>query len=53
MSIKEVKKYLPKELIEILEKIYSTKQLDTIYRSFYSGRNTSFRVNNLKEIRSI
>lgn len=48
MSIKEVKKYLPKELIEILEKIYSTKQLDTIYRSFYSGRNTSFRVNNLK-----
>lgn len=48
MSIKEVKKYLPKEFIEILEKIYSTKQLDTIYRSFYSGRNTSFRVNNLK-----
>jgi len=48
VSIKEVKKYLPKELIEILEKIYSTKQLDTIYRSFYSGRSTSFRVNNLR-----
>ena len=48
MSIREVKKYLPNELIEILETIYSTKQLDTIYRSFYKGRNTSFRVNSLR-----
>lgn len=48
MSIKEVKNYLPKELIEILEKIYTTKQLDDIYKSFYRGRNTSFRINNLK-----
>lgn len=48
MSIKEVKNYLPTELIEILEKIYSTRQLDTIYRSFYKGRSTSFRVNSLK-----
>lgn len=48
MSIKEVKNYLPKELIEILENIYTTRQLDDIYKSFYSGRNTSFRINNLK-----
>lgn len=48
MTIKEVKKYLPDELIAILEKIYSTKQLDSIYRSYYKGRSVSFRVNNLK-----
>ncbi|MDV4152426.1 RsmB/NOP family class I SAM-dependent RNA methyltransferase [Clostridium sp. AL.422] len=48
MSIKEVKNYLPGELIEILEKIYSTGQLDTIYRSYYKGRNASFRINSLK-----
>ena len=48
MTIKEVKNYLPKELIEILENIYSTKQLDSIYRSYYKGRSVSFRVNNLK-----
>ena len=48
MSIKEVKNYLPTELIEILETIYSTRQLDTIYRSFCKGRCTSFRINGLK-----
>ena len=48
MSIKEVKNCLPKELIEILEQIYTTKQLDDIYKSFYRGRSTSFRINSLK-----
>ncbi|MGG7058537.1 RsmB/NOP family class I SAM-dependent RNA methyltransferase [Clostridium tertium] len=48
MSIKEVKNYLPNDLIEILEKIYTIGQLDSIYKSFYNGRSTSFRVNNLK-----
>ena len=48
MSIKEVKNYLPKDLIEILEEIYTTGQLDDIYKSFYRGRSTSFRINNLK-----
>ncbi|MGG7212248.1 RsmB/NOP family class I SAM-dependent RNA methyltransferase [Clostridium nigeriense] len=48
MSIKEVKNYLPEDLIEILEKIYTTGQLDSIYKSFYKGRSTSFRINTLK-----
>ena len=48
MSIKEVKNYLPDDLIEILEKIYTTGQLDSIYKSFYKGRSTSFRINTLK-----
>lgn len=48
MSIKEVKNSLPKELIEILENIYTAGQLDLIYKSFYRGRNTTFRINTLK-----
>lgn len=47
MSIKEVKNSLPKVLIEILENIFTDSQLDTIYRSFYRGRNTTFRINTL------
>lgn len=48
MSIKEVKNNLPKELIEILENIFTDGQLDSIYRSYYRGRNTTFRINTLK-----
>ncbi|MBQ6820385.1 MAG: RsmB/NOP family class I SAM-dependent RNA methyltransferase [Clostridium sp.] len=48
MSIKELKNYLPSELIDILEKIYTKGQLDMIYRSFYNGRHISFRVNGIK-----
>ncbi|WP_411168057.1 RsmB/NOP family class I SAM-dependent RNA methyltransferase [Clostridium sp. MB05] len=47
MSIKEVKNSLPKELIDILENIFTEGQLDLIYKSFYRGRNTTFRVNTL------
>lgn len=48
MSIKEVKNSLPKELIEILENIFTDGQLDLIYKSYYRGRNTTFRINTLK-----
>ncbi|MBU5455587.1 RsmB/NOP family class I SAM-dependent RNA methyltransferase [Caproiciproducens sp. MSJ-32] len=48
MSIKDVKRNLPNEFIEILENIYSNGQLDKIYSSFIKGRYTSFRVNTLK-----
>ena len=47
MSIKEVKNSLPKELIEILENIFTDGQLDLIYKSYYRGRNTTFRINTL------
>ena len=47
MSIQEVKNNLPKELIEILEEIYTIGELDSIYRSFDRGRYTSFRINTL------
>ena len=47
LSIQEVKNNLPKELIEILEEIYTTGELDSIYRSFDRGRYTSFRINTL------
>lgn len=48
MSIKEVQYKLPKELREILENIFTSSQLDSIYRSYDNGRNSSFRINNLK-----
>jgi len=48
LSIQEVKNSLPEELIEILEEIYTTGELDSIYRSFDRGRYTSFRINTLK-----
>ena len=41
MSIKEVKNSLPKELIEILENIFTDVHLDLIYKSYYRGRNTT------------
>lgn len=47
MSIQEVKNNLPKELIEILEEIYTIGEIDSIYRSFDRGRYTSFRINTL------
>lgn len=48
MSIKEIEYRLPDDLIEILEKIFTRCQLDTIYKSYENGRNTTFRVNKLK-----
>lgn len=48
MSIKEVKNSLPKELIEVLENIFTSRQLDQIYKSFHIGRNTTFRINTLR-----
>ena len=47
MSIQQVKNNLPRELIEILEEIYTIGELDIIYRSFDRGRYTSFRINTL------
>ncbi|MGL5379578.1 RsmB/NOP family class I SAM-dependent RNA methyltransferase [Clostridium sp.] len=48
VSIKEIKYSLPKEFIEVLENIFTDRQLDMIYRSYGNGRNTSFRVNKIK-----
>lgn len=47
-GIKHLREIISPNFMEILNKIYSQKEVDTILLSFLKGRESSLRINNLK-----